>query len=1014
MIPVTLRLRNFLSYGEDVDELDFSGFDIACVSGKNGHGKSALFDAITWSLWGEARKAGNERKADAGLVRSGALEARVEFVFDLQGNRYRVIRTFRKRPSGGVAGLELQVYDSATERYQPLSESGSVRLTQAKIHALLGMGYDTFVNSALLLQGQADAFTRRSPADRKAVLSEILELHTYDKLADAARIHLSEARSRAAEAKRRLTDIEETAARFDALSRQCEEQEACFEKAGKTAKEADRDLSAARVRAGEHERCRVDLSQTRAERQRLSKEVKEVRNQIGSARHRRRAADRLLEYADTIRAQSEQRDLLERQMAELTRRRVELTTATVEKTELEAKIARARQSASHRLDLCHQKEAHAAEAVAHIESILERSSDVTVRARELAGARAEDERLNRLLEDQRSLQSKLDRARTELAKASTVRQSALASLAREAERLCRAADGSAQNSRIADLEKKANKVRSLEETRVRLQDEAGLIEKAQTAREVRLSEWDGALARFARQTEDLSRADGDCPVCGTLLDDEHRNEAIERINQDRVDLARERAHGLQEMADARSEQGALSYALMKNERSLDKLAHIQAELVEARLARKQAECARKELAAVQDQLRTAEAALRSCESSGPEALACERFQAAIDTLDYDAKEHEHIRKEIEDSAHVDKELQAIDSAQKEKPRCVSALDEARAHTREALGALEADDFEPAARERLHRVETWIAGIDYDQAHHRAIEEEARTLSSIQDALEQLRTAERERATADIQIQTLENQLETLQPRLAACEKRTGELERELEANEVPAQHLQDLSDQATRASENRDRALETVAGLRRDRQTCAEQIRLRPDVTAEVKKAEYDAVLYEHLITAFGRDGIPALIIEQAIPEIEAEANLLLARLTNDQTRVILDSIRSLKGGGTRESFDIRIVDEHGERPYELYSGGEAFRVDFALRIALSRLLARRTGAPLQTLVIDEGFGTQDSEGVDRLVDAIGAIREDFAKILVISHVEAIKDAFPVTIAVTKSADHGSSFQVIR
>ena len=1011
MIPVTLRLRNFLSYGEDVDELDFSGFDIACVSGKNGHGKSALFDAITWSLWGEARKAGNERKADAGLVRSGALEARVEFVFDLQGNRYRVIRTFRKRPSSGVAGLELQVYDSAAERYQPLSESGSVRLTQAKIHALLGMGYDTFVNSALLLQGQADAFTRRSPADRKAVLSEILELHTYDKLADAARIHLSEARSRAAEAKRRLTDIEETAARFDALSRQCEEQEACFEKAGKAAKEADRDLGAARVRAGEHERCRVDLSQTRAERQRLSKEVKEVRNQIGSARHRRRAADRLLEHADTIRAQSEQRDLLERQMAELTRRRVELTTATVEKTELEAKIARARQSASHSLDLCHQKEAYAAEAVAHIESILEKSSDVTTRARERAGARAEDERLNRLLENQRSLQSKLDTARTELAKTCTVRQSALASLAREAERLCRAA---AQNSRIEDLKKKANKVRSLEETRVRLQDGAGLIEKAQTAREVRLSEWDGALARFARQAEDLSRAHGDCPVCGTLLDDEHRNEAIERINQDREDLERERAHGLQEMADARSEQGALSHALMKNERSLDKLAHIQAELVEARLAQKQAECARKELAAVQDQLRTEEAALRSCESSGPEALACERFQAAIEALDYHAKEHEHIRKEIEDSAPVDKELQAIDSAQKEKPRCVLALNEARRHTREALGALEADEFEPAAREQLHRVEAWIAGIDYDEAHHRAIEKEARALSSIQDALEQLRTAERERATADIQIQTLENQLEPLQPRLAACEKRTGQLERELEATEIPAPHLQDLSDRATRASENRDRALETVAGLRRDRQTCAEQIRLRPDVTAEVRKAEYDAVLYEHLITAFGRDGIPALIIEQAIPEIEAEANLLLARLTNDQTRVILDPIRSLKGGGTRESFDIRIVDEHGERPYELYSGGEAFRVDFALRIALSRLLARRTGAPLQTLVIDEGFGTQDSEGVDRLVDAIGAIREDFAKILVISHVEAIKDAFPVTIAVTKSADHGSSFQVIR
>ncbi|MBK33963.1 MAG: hypothetical protein CME26_00335 [Gemmatimonadetes bacterium] len=62
---------------------------------------------------------------------------------------------------------------------------------------------------------------------------------------------------------------------------------------------------------------------------------------------------------------------------------------------------------------------------------------------------------------------------------------------------------------------------------------------------------------------------------------------------------------------------------------------------------------------------------------------------------------------------------------------------------------------------------------------------------------------------------------------------------------------------------------------------------------------------------------------------------------------------------------------------------------------------------------IDEGFDTQDSEGVDRLVDAIEVIRGDFQKILVISHVEAIKDAFPVTIAVTKTADRGSTFGIL-
>ena len=57
-----------------------------------------------------------------------------------------------------------------------------------------------------------------------------------------------------------------------------------------------------------------------------------------------------------------------------------------------------------------------------------------------------------------------------------------------------------------------------------------------------------------------------------------------------------------------------------------------------------------------------------------------------------------------------------------------------------------------------------------------------------------------------------------------------------------------------------------------------------------------------------------------------------------------------------------------GTRNYELFSGGEAFKVNFAVRVALSRLLARRSGAKLETLIVDEGFGSQDEASRERLV----------------------------------------------
>jgi exonuclease SbcC len=162
---------------------------------------------------------------------------------------------------------------------------------------------------------------------------------------------------------------------------------------------------------------------------------------------------------------------------------------------------------------------------------------------------------------------------------------------------------------------------------------------------------------------------------------------------------------------------------------------------------------------------------------------------------------------------------------------------------------------------------------------------------------------------------------------------------------------------------------------------------------------------------AFGKNGLQAMIIESAIPEVEVEANRLLGRMTEGRMSVRLETQREKVTGGVAETLDIILSDELGPRPYELFSGGEAFRANLALRIAISRLLARRAGAQLQTLFIDEGFGSQDAQGLALVVEAINSIHSDFERILVITHVEELKDLFPARIDVTKTAN-GSRVQV--
>jgi exonuclease SbcC len=75
-------------------------------------------------------------------------------------------------------------------------------------------------------------------------------------------------------------------------------------------------------------------------------------------------------------------------------------------------------------------------------------------------------------------------------------------------------------------------------------------------------------------------------------------------------------------------------------------------------------------------------------------------------------------------------------------------------------------------------------------------------------------------------------------------------------------------------------------------------------------------------------------------------------------------------------------------------------------------MLAKRAGTKLKTLVIDEGFGTQDSKGISKLIEAINLVKKDFEKIIIITHINDLKEAFNDRIEVYKTI-HGSEIRVV-
>ena len=198
MIPLKLRLQNFLCYRGPA-ALDLQGVRVACLCGDNGHGKSALLDAMTWALWGWARgkRYGQGGTSPDELVHQGQTEMEVSLDFLAGETAYRVLRKYSKGARARSAATILDVQVASDGGYHSLTV-GSVMETERSIQRLLHMDYETFVNSAFLLQGQADRFTTSAPARRKETLAEILGLSLYERLEERARGEVREHATRTA------------------------------------------------------------------------------------------------------------------------------------------------------------------------------------------------------------------------------------------------------------------------------------------------------------------------------------------------------------------------------------------------------------------------------------------------------------------------------------------------------------------------------------------------------------------------------------------------------------------------------------------------------------------------------------------------------------------------------------------------------------------------------------------------------------------------------------------------
>jgi exonuclease SbcC len=373
-------------------------------------------------------------------------------------------------------------------------------------------------------------------------------------------------------------------------------------------------------------------------------------------------------------------------------------------------------------------------------------------------------------------------------------------------------------------------------------------------------------------------------------------------------------------------------------------------------------------------------------------------------------------------AEIDRELQLRSGWQRKEAALAHVIEEARQAeqalpaARAQLEAVEAQlnegRFAFDLRTSLAEIEHHLGELGYDAEAHRRVQGALDDLRSFEGQMQTLREARSSLDTVRLAISQLAQSQEQAAGRIDAGRAEAVQLEETV--SRIPDLQRQALAArQVLESAHDREQQASLRLGAARNKvEYCADLKRQRVKRVQEERALREEQGIYQELRRAFGKNGVQAMLIEGAIPEIEEEANRLLARMSRGRMHVRFETQRDTKRGSTVETLDIHITDELGTRSYETYSGGERYRINFAIRIALSKLLSHRAGAQLQMLVIDEGFGTQDNEGRDGLIDAIHAIQDDFACILVITHIEDLKNAFNVRIEVNKTAQ-GSQITVV-
>lgn len=246
----------------------------------------------------------------------------------------------------------------------------------------------------------------------------------------------------------------------------------------------------------------------------------------------------------------------------------------------------------------------------------------------------------------------------------------------------------------------------------------------------------------------------------------------------------------------------------------------------------------------------------------------------------------------------------------------------------------------------------------------------------------------------------------------------SELTSEINKNEKLSTRYNELKTLWGNTTKLKDEAQSRLTEISASKAALAERIRqyekelaelatLNQNIAAEAWKYK----VHETVVRAFGKNGIPQLLIDASLPQMQDILNNILTQLDNKFT-IRFATQQETQGGNIKEAIDILAGDELGERDVGDFSGGEQKLLKSIIRIALAVFQAQRHGSKYEVMIIDEIFDALDRDNALKVLQILYSLKNRFQQIIVVSHTDDLLIEFPVRLNFTKT-HKGSTFSLI-